>query len=400
MRIELNSGGLGSRATISSFQTDFSSLISKSRKMVSSFQAVKNFTYNINGGVGALQSAVDQIESRITIEKTKTAGLEAIEKKANSFLELAQQIDLNVCKLVNQNKHEFYEVNPWSKPPQTEEEKKWYEKAGEWLCQKGEKIKNELENFGNLVVDKASKLWDSAVEFYKSHKETINAILKIAASVVIVVGLIGLTVATWGTAGAVIFGMGAIGAGAGGISGVAKGVHEYNNGGDENGSLLTAISNNMLKGTIEGGASGIADGIGLVVPGGVFTRFIAGEVLQVGAKGFNNQFIDGQSAEEAWGGAIVDGTVSNLVDTAAFGVLSTANRAKNAVSVPTNQILQYASKEVMYKDSYKYWTKEVVNEAIKSEIILSVPKTILSLFTGCDGASDAAGNVYTGHEVY
>jgi len=53
MRIELNSGGLGGSAVISGFQTDFSSLISKSRRVVSSFQVVKTFSNHMNGGIGS-----------------------------------------------------------------------------------------------------------------------------------------------------------------------------------------------------------------------------------------------------------------------------------------------------------------------------------------------------------
>ena len=49
MRIELNSGGLSSGAEVIDFQSDFDSLIDRTRRMVSSFQKIKSFANNMNG---------------------------------------------------------------------------------------------------------------------------------------------------------------------------------------------------------------------------------------------------------------------------------------------------------------------------------------------------------------
>lgn len=122
MRIELNSGGLASGAIIHECQSNFDSLVSGSRKMVAAFQTIKSFTSNINGGIGSLQEAVDRISSRAQHDDSKSGVLESVQRKANSFVELARRIDLDVGGQVNRNKNEFYNVNPWSRPPQPKAE--------------------------------------------------------------------------------------------------------------------------------------------------------------------------------------------------------------------------------------------------------------------------------------
>ena len=139
MRIELNSGGLGGSAVISGFQTDFSSLISKSRRVVSSFQVVKTFSNHMNGGIGSLQNAVDQIDARMQQEEAKADALKTAQKKSEDFLELVHTIDEKVSILVNRNKHDFYDKNPWAKPPQPDKAKSYYDKAKDYVCKKVQK---------------------------------------------------------------------------------------------------------------------------------------------------------------------------------------------------------------------------------------------------------------------
>lgn len=402
MRIELNSGGLGGSAVISGFQTDFSSLISKSRRVVSSFQVVKTFSNHMNGGIGSLQNAVDQIDSRMQQEEAKADALKTAQKQSEDFLELVHTIDEKVSILVNRNKHDFYDKNPWAKPPQPDKAKSYYDKAKDYVCKKVQQVKDGIKNIAKAVIklnkdviDGISKLWNSAVEFYQANKEKIHEFLssvgKIVLAVVIIGALVGLTILTCGmnlTICATILGMGAIGATAGGIYGVAKGIHEYNSNGKKV-SLLTSISNNMLSGTIEGGASGIADGIGLVVPGGpivgVIARGISGEFLQVGAKGICNQFVYGQSADEAWDGAWADGTADNFVDTIAFGIIP-----HEKLLFPKNQII------LKGESSIKYFIKNTV----KPEFEFTIPKILLSMFTGCDSAKDIIRSIFTPTPVY
>ena len=145
----------------------------------------------------------------------------------------------------------------------------------------------------------------------------------------------------------------------------------------------------MLSGTIEGGASGIADGIGLVVPGGpivgVIARGISGEILQVSAKGICNQFVYGQSADEAWDGAWADGTADNFVDTVTFGVIP-----HEKLLFPKNQII------LKGESSVKYFIKNIA----KPEFEFTIPRILLSMFTGCDSAKDIIRSIFTPKPVY
>lgn len=212
MRIEINAGGLGGIAAISDFQSDFSSYIADAESMISSFKVVRNETYNLNGGVGSLAGALDEINLRIQAEETKKENAIAVQEKANDFLDLAVRVDQQVATLVDVNRDELYQAHPWLKPVVTVEEKAWYEKAWDWLCGTGEAIANTagkawdwLCDTGGAIADTAGKAWDwvkdtaskawnGLVEFYSEHKKIIDTVL-------IVVGAIAAIAAVVATGG-------------------------------------------------------------------------------------------------------------------------------------------------------------------------------------------------------
>lgn len=392
MRIELNSGGLSSGAAICDFQSDFNAMISKSKKVVSSFQKITSFANNMNGGVGSLQNAVNQIESRRAVEEEKVNALEQLHTKADNFIEYVRETDRKTGILVSRNKQEFYDLNSWAKPPPPpeEEKKNFFQSGWEWLCEKGEEVKEKINDFKDAVVDWGKSVADSVSKAWQGIKDFCNSgIGKILISVGVVAVLTTLTVCTGGVA-AVIFGMGAIGAGAGLVTGTAKGVQEYNikKSKGEDVSLLDSIADNMAEGTIGGAASGLADGIGLVFGPGA--RFVAGEILQVSGDALTNMWIKGQSGGEAWSNAAFTGTFSNVLDSTLFGITS------GKLELPRNQILQYAPKEKMLEDLYK----ETLKEGLSTELRLSVPKTIASLLFGAADWKDIVTNYFTGSEVY
>ena len=190
MRIEINAGGLGGGLAIAEYQSNMSGFITSTESMISSFKAVKSETYNLSGGVGNLQGALDNIEARIKKEETKKADAVSVQKKSNDFLDLAVRVDKQVATLVNQNKDEFFRVNPWLKPATAEEEKPWYEQAWNWLCGAGEAIADGLEQAWDWVKDTASKAWSGLVEFYNEHKKIIDTILIVVGAVVAIVAVI------------------------------------------------------------------------------------------------------------------------------------------------------------------------------------------------------------------
>lgn len=347
MRVELNSGGLLSGIAVQDFQSDFDSLIDRSRRMISSFQAVKNFTYNMNGGVGNLQSAVDQIDARTSNEESKTNGLEGIQRKANSFIELTRKVDEKACGLVNRNKHEFYEVNPWSKPPQTEEEKKWYEKAGEWLCNAAQTISDGINNikdtvvgWGKAAIDTISKAWNSAVEWFKEHA---GSILKLAISALIVISLVAVIVLCPYTVPVFLATMGLIGAG----TKVATELYETASDKGLGNVTFDDFADSVFKGTVKGTASGVSNGIGMYYGPG--WRFVAGEFLESGANVLINEtdyFIENGtlkgSGSKVWDG-IREGAFENTFESAFFAVGSKIG-GKVPINNMHNQIL-FGSKE-------------------------------------------------------
>lgn len=167
MRIELNSGGLGSGASIESMQSNISALIGRSNALLSAFNNIKTYIYNMNGGVGNLQDALSDVESRIQTEENCIDNLDAASEKIDSFIELTHQIDTSVTNTVTKNQSEFYEMNPWSRPEcgasGEDDDKAWYEEVWDWFC-----------DVGNAIVDTAEKIWGSITSFYDWVKERLG----------------------------------------------------------------------------------------------------------------------------------------------------------------------------------------------------------------------------------
>lgn len=181
--------------SVMQYQADVSNVILDAESMINSFKVVKQSTCSLNGGVGSLQSAVDDIDRRIQNEENKKNSAIEIKRKSEDFLRLAQRIDENVSQIVNTNKEELYSVNPWLKPATSvEEEKTWYEKAWNWLCGKGEEIVEGAKKVWNGIADTAKKAWDGLVDIYEEHKKIIDTIF-------IVVGAVSAIVAVVATGG-------------------------------------------------------------------------------------------------------------------------------------------------------------------------------------------------------
>ena len=115
MRIEMinNSNAANS---LSVLNENLSAMISQSETTLSSLQAIKQFSYSMNGGVGSLQDAVDSVSSRMEQEETTKNNLIAVRTKLEEFLTTVQTIDAEVSEKVTQNEEEFYRVTGWKKP--------------------------------------------------------------------------------------------------------------------------------------------------------------------------------------------------------------------------------------------------------------------------------------------
>lgn len=254
MRIELNSGGLSSGAAMLDFRSDLDSLIDRSQRMISGFQTIRSFANNMNGGIGDLQNAVDQIESRASTEETKTNALDSIRSRSDSFMELARKVDLNVGVLVNRNKEEFYDLNSWSRPPQTEEEKNLFQKGWDWLCEKGQqfvddvnKFKDSVVSWGRSAAETISKAWNNAVEWFNENKDFIK---QVAIEVAIGAAVIGLAALT---GGASLVAIAACTSAL--IGGATKGIDYYAKNGTLKGAakdIIGGAAKGFMTGSIEG----------------------------------------------------------------------------------------------------------------------------------------------------
>ena len=185
MHIEINAGGLGAGIAVAEYQLNMSSFISDAEGVISSFKAVSSKVHDLNGGVGSLQGAVDDISSRIQLEEEKKEAAVAVQKKSNDFLDLAIRVDKQVASLVDKNKDEFYKTNPWMKPAVTVDDTPWYEDAWNWLCGVGETvvegvkqtwiwIKDTSIDAWVWVKDTAQKAWNGLVELYNDLVENYN----------------------------------------------------------------------------------------------------------------------------------------------------------------------------------------------------------------------------------
>lgn len=171
MKIELNAGGLVG-INIAMFQSNVSELNEEIEDVISAFQTVKQRVYNMSGGVGNLQGAIDDIQNRINMEERKKQALATVSQKATNFFELTLEIDTKVHDTISSREKKFYEDHPHLKPPDPPEEKGFIEKAKDWCINQAENLK---------------KAWDGLVEWYTENKETIK---KIITTTLIVVGSI------------------------------------------------------------------------------------------------------------------------------------------------------------------------------------------------------------------
>lgn len=172
MRIEINAGGLGAIA-VATYQANMGSFVKDAESVVSSFKTVYKKACNLSGGIGTLRDAVGEISDRVQQEIARVEAAIDVWKRSNDFLENTIRTDKQVAALVNRNKEEFYQMNPWLKPDP------WYEKAWDWVCGEVEKVgdgisaawnwtKDKIKKGFDWVADTVQKTWNWLVESYKN----------------------------------------------------------------------------------------------------------------------------------------------------------------------------------------------------------------------------------------
>ncbi len=340
MRIELNAGGLGGGATINGFQTDFSKMIKKSDRTVSSLKMVKAFTNVMNGGVGNLRGAVDSVERRLAAEEQRAENLRTVQREVNDFVDDVHKADRKAKTIVRKNEKEFYRVNKWARPPAPKSQKKQglISKAWNWLCDKGKKVVDGVKKFIDGTIDFAKgvvttlgKIKDSIVQFCKDHK---RALIEIAIGAAVIVVAAVAVVVTGGAALAVAACVGAcVAAGVG--AAVAGGTAAYKSY-KENGKVdWGEVFDESAKGFMSGSISGAIGGL-LGPEAGPAANIIAS-----GASGLisetTHSLLDDGRIDAGEGREIVKSTVSGLIT----GGISEAGKSlfKGASSQATGKVV-------------------------------------------------------------
>ena len=139
---------------------------STGNKVASTFKAVKSRIYEMDGGVGSLQTAVDQIDERVSkIEEKKVEKVGTAVQSLGAFLHNAIRTDQTVSRTVALQNEKFYQANPWAIPPAPPRKKKWYEKLYDALKAAGKAIKNAVTKAIDWIVDTAKKAWKATKDF-------------------------------------------------------------------------------------------------------------------------------------------------------------------------------------------------------------------------------------------
>ena len=134
MRIEIIGDSSGGTSTISGLYTDFDSLLTETDSVIDALKRMRGFSYNMSGGIGILQNAVGNVDSRLQAEEIKRNAISSAKGKCESFLQLVSTIDSQVAETVSVNKENFYSLNKWAKPSAVESTvESWYASAKEWI---------------------------------------------------------------------------------------------------------------------------------------------------------------------------------------------------------------------------------------------------------------------------
>ncbi len=190
MRIEISAGGIAAAIPVYDCQLNISSFIGDLDDVVSCFKTVKEETLNLNGGVGNLQSAVDDISYDVSEYTQSVENSRKVKNKTNDFLNLAMRIDADVANLVESNREQFYRVNPWLRPSPPPEEKAWYEQFWGWMCDRATDVVDGIKGVWNWAADSLKKLWDGLVDFYEKNKKIIDTIFIVAGAVMAVAAVV------------------------------------------------------------------------------------------------------------------------------------------------------------------------------------------------------------------
>lgn len=166
MRLEINAGGLDRFLNGVSGFANRAGHDSASNKLIRSLDDIVSRTNNLNGGVGALDPALDSMRARRRMEESRITAIETVQHRTNDFIDMVVRADQQVTAMVSNSTEQFYRTNPWLRPTPTPTSilrSLW--------------DNSRLSRFWNRVTEVASFLWDGIVIWYKNSPWAQRALL-------------------------------------------------------------------------------------------------------------------------------------------------------------------------------------------------------------------------------
>ena len=182
MRIEINAGGGATVHGCCSYLDEFRF---DTEAVLSSFTAVRKQTEDLNGGIGALGTAYENISQRISQETNLTEQADKIRSSFLDFLEHTETTDRKVAVQISASEEKLYVRCPRLKRMESVERENWYSQALIYLTD---------GNIADFFRDTLKNAWESLKDFYAEHKkiiDTIGIVLGAVASIALVVGTHG-----------------------------------------------------------------------------------------------------------------------------------------------------------------------------------------------------------------
>ena len=191
MRIEIIGNASGGASSISGLHTDFDLLLTETDSVIDALKKMKSFSCNMSGGIGILQNAVGNVDSRLQAEEIKKNAISSAKGKCESFLQLVSTIDSQVAETVSVNKENFYSLNKWARPSVIESTvESWYASAKEWIRNSVKTVADHFTHsfevynetdFSKLTFDELKAYHDKMLKLIESGNMTEDDKIRLKA---------------------------------------------------------------------------------------------------------------------------------------------------------------------------------------------------------------------------
>ena len=249
-------------------------------KVIDSFKAVKSKIYNMDGGAGNLQTAVEQLDERINkVDSQRVEKINLAMQNLGAFLHTVRMADQRAAQTISASNALFYEANPWAIPPPPPKKKSVWQRIKDAFKKAGKAIAGAFKKAVDWVVDCAKKAWTATKNFIVKHWK---AIVKIVVGIVVIAGLAALSVFTGGAA-APLFLVAAKGAAIAAATGAAVTVVSGVAQGKSAGEIFDSCGDSILMGAVTGAVGGFAGAAAGAVTSATGSQLL-GELTKIGVE--------------------------------------------------------------------------------------------------------------------